>query len=92
MRSNKLFLVGVLFLCCMVSTACQKRAEGITVKSLPSDQLLKACPKAAVPPKDKRAYEDLVKYSIEQNHALERCNADKAALRKWKSDVDSRIH
>jgi hypothetical protein len=75
----------------MASTACQKRAEGITVKSLPSDELLKNCPKAMVPPKDKRAYEDLIKYSIDQKHALDRCNADKAALRKWKSDVESKI-
>ena len=64
-------------------TACSTPSlQSLPLQSLPADSLLADCQRAEKPAT--KTNSALADYALRERYALERCNADKAALRVWK--------
>jgi len=74
----------------LLLSACSTTTEYVSKPVFPPDQLMKDCPQAEAPPAEQRTYGGLVEYVLEQKKALEECNADKAALRQWKKEIQAK--
>ena len=62
-------------------TACSTQS----LQSLPAEALLADCQHAEPPAT--RTNGALVDYALRERYALNRCNADKAALREWQDGI-----